>query len=286
MSSAPEPGFYVGEAAASYHQWGYLNATRLKEMDRSPLHARYETLHPKEPTKAMDEGQGLHLAVLERERFESEFVIPPDVGDRRFAEPKAKWKAFLEQVDERKQTILDPKQYSTITGMADAVLAHRLAQRVIGSKGYNEAALVWDDMATNLRCRAKIDLLRMLGGTPTAVDIKSTTDASPGAFAREVIRRGYHIQAGHYTRGLDQHFSASHHWIWLAVEKAPPHAIAVYELDLDDLRWCQKRATELAHQWAACEKTNDWPGYTPELRLLALPAWAKKSGGWGAEDVL
>jgi hypothetical protein len=102
------------------------------------------------------------------------------------------------------------------------------------------------------------------------VDLKTTTDASPAAFARSVATFRYHVQASHYLSGLH----GAERFVFIAVEKTAPYAVAVYELDAaamaagDELRQRDMRMI------ADCRATGEWPGYSDDCQTLSLPKWA------------
>jgi hypothetical protein len=52
-------------------------------------------------------------------------------------------------------------------------------------------------------------------------------DASPSGFARSIATFRYHVQASHYLTGLH----GAERFVFIAVEKTAPYAVAVYELD-------------------------------------------------------
>jgi len=117
----------------------------------------------------------------------------------------------------------------------------------------------------------------MIAGRACAIDLKTTVDASPRGFAREIARMDYHAQAGWYTLGLERVFGAPHRWLWIAVEKEAPYAVAVYELAHDDLMLGRETALRWLEQWRACERSGIWPGYGDAIQSIQLPAWARAS---------
>ena len=63
-------------------------------------------------------------------------------------------------------------------------------------------------------------------------------------------------------------------FIFLAVEKEPPYAVAVYEATHEMLHTAQKQIAPLLDVYAECLKTDVWPGYKDELQQIQLPRWA------------
>jgi len=149
--------------------------------------------------------------------------------------------------------------------MADSVHRHPAAA-VLLAQGKAEQSFWWDDASTGLRCKCRPD---WCSGS-TVVDLKTTTDASPAAFARSVATFRYHVQASHYLAGLH----GAERFVFIAVEKTAPYAVAVYELDAaamaagDELRQRDMRII------ADCRATTEWPGYGDNCQSLSLPSWA------------
>jgi len=267
-----EPGLHLALSRDGYEQIDAPNISRLKHLRRSPAHARHALLHPEPPTQAQELGQAVHLAVLERDRWEREYIAAPPC-DRRTKEGKAIWAEAMNRAEGR--TILRGEEYELCADLAAAVWSHPVAAEILRGKGVNEASLIWREGDGMAKCR--LDALRMISGRGCAIDLKTTVDASPKGFAREIARMDYHAQAGWYTLGLERVFGAPHRWLWIAVEKEPPYAVAVYELAHDDLMLGRETALRWLEQWRACERSGIWPGYSDAIQSIQLPAWARAS---------
>ena len=78
-------------------EYNALDAVRrsaLWEMRKSPAHYLYKVTHPEEPTPALLFGVAAHMAVLEPERFQAEYIVAPKI-DRRTKEGKEAWTALM-----------------------------------------------------------------------------------------------------------------------------------------------------------------------------------------------
>jgi hypothetical protein len=80
---------------------------------------------------------------------------------------------------------------------------------------------------------------------------------------------GYHVQAAHYLNGLE-----AEKFIFIAVEKSYPFAVAVYELDASALLEGGSLAFRDLRRIATCRGLDEWPGYSQEITTLSLPMWA------------
>jgi hypothetical protein len=99
--------------------------------------------------------------------------------------------------------------------------------------------------------------------------VKTTEDASPAGFARSVATFRYHVQAAHYLAGTQ-----GKRFVFIAIEKKAPFAVAVYELDPVSLEVGEiaRMADLLTYQM--CDSSGQWPGYGNEIAPLTLPSWA------------
>ena len=247
---------------ADYHADPAVSASHLHAVAKSPYHYFSRYLNPEriapEPTAAMRLGSLVHCAVLE----------PEELGKRYGVCAPRNTKAGKEQAERMAAAGIEAVTGSDMElalAMADAVHSHQAAAELLRN-GQAEQSFWWDDSATGLRCKCRPD---WYDGT-TVVDLKTTTDASPAGFARSVATFRYHVQASHYLAGLH----GAERFVFIAVEKTAPYAVAVYELDAaamaagDELRQRDMRVI------ADCQATKEWPGYGDTCQALSLPSWA------------
>ena len=248
---------------ADYHADPAVSASHLKEIARSPYHywARYlDPLRlPVEPTPAMRFGSLVHCAVLESDQLQSRYGV---CGPRNT-------KAGKEQAEQMAAAGIEAVTASdmlTANRIADSVRSHPAAAALL-AKGKAEQSFWWDDLPTGLRCKCRPDWYQ----GSTVVDLKTCTDASPAAFARSVATYGYHLQAAHYLAGLH----GAERFVFIAVEKTSPYAVAVYELDAAALAAGRTMRDNAMATIATCKATDSWPGYgDTSVQTLSLPGWA------------
>ena len=246
---------------AEYHARPEISSSILSKMARSPLHARaYIDGERKGPTAAMLVGTAVHTAVLEPRRFSAEYAVFQ--GDRRTKEGKARY----DEIKESGATIISAADNEIITSMTTAISQHPMAEMLL-SDGIHEASVFWTDKHTGLNCRARPDSWSR--NRELIVDLKTCEDASPSGFARSVANYRYHLQAAHYSAG-----TGCTRFIFLAIEKQPPFAIAAYELDADAFRAGMELRSRLLAMYASCQEFCIWPGYSDDIMSLSLPKWA------------
>lgn len=243
----------------------------LKKFSRSALHAQYAITHPPEPSVAMEFGNAVHLAVLEPDRFSSECAVAPAV-DRRTKEGKATWAAF--QAENVGATILTQDQFTACAAMRDAVWNHPVACEMLSGIGHAEVGVIWKDAETERPCKGLIDRLGEFDGWTWVIDLKTCQDASPKEFAKTVANQGYHAQASMLLDGCNTVAPRERRFAWIAVEKEPPHAVAIYEAPLVMVAAGQVLYRKWLSAFISAKEHNYWPGYPPDIQLLELPKWA------------
>lgn len=218
----------------------------LKHMALSPAHYRYRLDHPFD-SFAMRLGRLTHTLALTPESP----VVVFD-GSRR----GAAWKEFEKAHDG--EEVYTAEEFETARAMADAVLADPVARAAME----DEAASVEQEVRWTLAGRN-------CGGRPDwfnaqrVLDLKSTTDAHPERFLRQVLRLGYHAQAAWYMEGIAAAGLADPREATIvAVESKPPHAVTVFELAPSLLLAGRKLCRLWFEQLLVCERSGEWPGYS------------------------
>lgn len=275
--SAPitEPGVYDLPADV-YHadpvEGGSLSSTGARRLlDMPPKRWRYEQEHPSAPTAAMVLGTAVHTMVL-------------GAGPKVARVESSSWqtkvaKAAKAEAKEAGQVALLAADYERAEAMAAAVLDHPVASALFDpARGRAEQALVWRDDDTGVWRRALVDHLphEATNGVHILADLKTTEDAAPSvrAVGKSVAKFGYHQQAAWYLDGYRALRGGDPGFVFVFVEKHPPHLVSVIELDQPALivgAELNRRAMEI---WRDCREAGVWPGHSPEIELVGLPAWA------------
>ena len=264
MKFAPniEGKFYDLEEAI-YRQAPGINISNLKLMGRSPAHYWAKlNAPPITPTPAMVFGTLVHRACLEPEKLKGSFAVKPSDMDFRGKEGKT-WR------DSQTVPIIDAEQASALTQIAEQIQKHEFAGDIL-KNAYCEVSQFKRREGSGLMLKGRIDAYTMHEDYETLVDIKTTDDASPGAFSRTIANFGYAEQAAFY---LD--LTGATRFYFIAVEKAPPYAIAIYKLDAKSIETGREKNNRNLDLLEMCEKTGQWAGYFEGIQEIKLPAWAK-----------
>lgn len=273
VSFIANPGVYELPADV-YHrdpvQGGSLTSSGARRLlDMPPARWRHEQEHPPAPTPAMILGTAVHSMTL----GVGEKVVKVDADDWRTKAAKAA-KAEAETAG---HVPLLREDYARAEAMAEAVLSHPVAGALFDpARGRPEQTLVWQDEELKVWRRAMVDHLPHDDGRrPILADLKTTTDASPREVSKTVAKWGYHCQAAWYLDGYRALWEGSDPaMLFVFVEKAAPYLVSVVELDRHALAVGAELNRRALHIYAECRATGVWPGHSPEIELIALPAWA------------
>lgn len=265
-----------GMSNAEYHSSEGLNNSTLSSLAKSPAHCYALHLAPDRPkrtaTPAMMAGTLAHCAILEPSEMDRRFAIKPDGLDLRTKAGK-EWSDCI------------PGGVETITrGHADTANSQRAAvfdvpelADLLGS-GEAEQSAFWTDPATGILCKCRPDWVHRLGdGRVILLDVKTTTDADPKAFAKTVLQYGYHRQAAWYSNGYERAANVQvMAFVFAVVTNAYPFLAAACVLDEQFQALGADDCRELLDEYAECKRSGYWPGFTG-MNVVQAPAWALPS---------
>ena len=292
----------------NYHADPGIGSSVLRrQYTKSHRHAT----HPVEVNDAMRLGSWAHMAILEPQRWADvrdlqaphpDLYYRHDTAARMLADGadeadiidaidvKADTaRGYLDLSDVRSQaafydehgTDIDTPDDDTIEqveGIRDAVLEFMDAgdHDLLLDRGTPELSIFWDDAETGRRCKGRIDSVARTGDDRSiVVDLKITgRDVRKHGFERMIGRRAYHIQAGHYARGLEACGAAVDRWLWLAVEKSAPYGVKLYQLADADLAAARDSAAATLRAFDAAERSDDYDGYSTTIETIHVPDWA------------
>jgi len=246
-----------------------ISASDLKYIvpPRTPAHYLANVVErrvAKTETKAMLLGTLAHLAILEPNKLDGAFVVRP-AGMTFTTKEGKEWKAAQSDTP-----ILDQSEADTLYGMRDAVAAHEAASALLKGADY-EVSLWAEHPTTGLPIKGRVDAL----GAGIIADVKTCEDASPSGFAASAARLFYDLSAAHYMGLADLCGRPADTFWWIAVEKAAPYAVAVYQPSEEIMARGMRLAEQALARIAACCEAQEWPAY-PASAVLQFPAWALK----------
>jgi len=248
----------------AYHNHPSISKSGLDLINRSIAHYEYRT--PFEPTRHMEIGTAIHAAIFEYERYKKDYILLPNVKDRRASEYKQAVKAAGTS-----ELVLVGHESDKVNGMYQSVSLNSDAMQLL-SDGYPELSVFALCPTTGLRLRCRFDFLSK---GDQAIDLKKTQDVRYDKFQRSIGSYRYHVQDAFYTyvAALAGIVVSSFHF--LAVEEQPPHANKIYTLDDEAKAVGEREFKRDLEAYAAFKKSGGIPsGLVQESELMSLPVWA------------
>lgn len=241
-----------------YFRDSRMSSTSLIQFKRSPAHYQSYRMHGIPVTAAMAEGTIAHGWILEHSFDEN--LLDEKIKSTIVKDGKVR---------------IGHNAWEHIQKMKESVYAHPAASKLL-TNGQAEMA-VFGTIA-DVECKAKPDYLRQKD--LVCVELKTTQNASPEAWSRNVANWSYHIQAAFYLMVLFAH-SEDLNWndwnyVWIAVEKTPPYAVGVYMPSDRMMAQAMMEVEALLESYKICISDNYWPAYSSGIVEIDLPRWAQK----------
>lgn len=263
-----KPGIYLNMPNEDYHAGPGISKSGLWTIQtQSPAHYKFAV---REEKSYFDFGDACHKAILEPNEFEAKVVRGPD--DRR----GNKWKDQLEGCTLDGKLLLTAGDYDAVLAFRDVIHGDSWLNSIItGGKPMIEASGYAIDAETGELRRVRPDLYRE--DLEIILDVKSSQSAHPDAFARSVINYGYHAQEAFYSDTWADIGKPVSAFAFLAFEKKPPYAFAIYELPpsiVEEGRALMRQALDTYH---SCRERNEWPSYGGGVQELEFKRWAYRA---------
>lgn len=249
-----------------------VNWSTLKVLGKSPAHyLQRMTGEEAEDTEARQRGRVLHMAVFEPERFARSVVVYPE---RRAGK---EWDAF--RAKHAGKEIITSRMLDAATAIAASARNNPMSAKYLAG-GRAEHTIQWRYESPSIehveghsfQCKGRLDFLAECGAI---VDLKSTRDASPTGFAREVLKYEYHCQAAFYADGYEAMTGVRLPFVIVAVESVAPFVVQVFRVPDDVLELGRERYQQLLAYLSVCRRESRWPGYAETEVELVLPRWAR-----------
>jgi exodeoxyribonuclease VIII len=209
-------------------------------------------------------GSAVHALVLEPEKN----LVLRGPEDRR----GNKWKEAQLAADIDCQILLTEGDYDLAQTIADPIINHEVVKAWVSAADFvAEASFFATDPQTGVKIKCRPDGFLLADGL--AFDIKTTRDASPDGFPREIRNYNYDLQAAFYLRCLRAAGYKADTFIFVCVEKEPPHAVCLHVLTERYLAAADLRVTETLEKISKAEATNTFKTGWPLFNHIDLPRW-------------
>lgn len=273
-------GVHFGIPESVYRADPSISQSLLKEFGEYSTPAHFLVRDPKKATADMEFGTVVHAAVLTPNKFRESYYLRPDEYE---AEVKGKpvkkpWhggagecKTWLAMhADRPVMTKDDLENVAKIKARLESLEPFASALR----HGKTEVAFFKKDEETGLMLKCRVDLIsEAQDGTTWLFDLKKVQsgEATHEAFGKSCVSYGYDIQASFYLE-----VTGASKFVFVPFDDDKPFDACCYEPDAEMLNIGRAKWHSLLNRYAACVKSNDWPGYQSGLQRLSLPQWATK----------
>lgn len=249
-----------------YEELKALNYSGAKQILISPSHYQAWLKAEQEDTPALRFGRLVHLASLEPQVFDRTVRVMPEC-DRRTKEGKAIFEAFAATLRPDEESI-KKDEMDKVLAVAESAQAG-IEKVCSGVEGARLVEHTYTGTYEGTPIKGRPDLVVAGSDSTIVLDVKTTTDASPKAFARDLYNFKYHLQAAWYCR-----LTGAKEFFFIAVEKEPPYAFAIYRLDEEGLELGRKLMASACLTYRECTLFGAWPSYPSEVQTISLPKWA------------
>lgn len=270
-----EPGVYElteDEYHADPVKGGSLSSTGARALlpPSCPARFHHDRVNGRADTAAFDHGHAAHALVL---------GIGAPIASLPFNDRRTNaYKDAVRQARTAGMTPLLAKDAEQVEDMAGALRAHPVAGPLFARPGMAELSLVYRDHDSGVMCRVRIDWMPNVDPDSRVliVDYKTTTDAHPAAFARTMVKYGYHQQGPFYCDGITA-LGLDHcrepQFVLVAQEKTPPYLVTVGAPTPRALEWGRVLNRKARDIYRECVEADHWPGYSDAIEPLDIPGW-------------
>ena len=260
-------GFFYKLSFEDYASVPALNGSSIVHMRRSPMSYRHQKDNPTAPSPAMELGTITHRMILEPELV-GQIAVWGAQPDQKVRNGKA-WEQF--QFDHQDQTILTVEDFKACTAMALAARRHAPIREYADAFGPTEVSMFWRHPYTRRRYKARLD--KIVPGTHTIFDLKTTRDCHSYKFGGQAYALGYYIKLALYWQGYRELTGVEPSVRIGAIDSKPPHESVVYRVSRDVIMQGIEELDQLVARLDECEMSGCWPPeYEGETDLI-LPAW-------------
>jgi exodeoxyribonuclease VIII len=246
-----------------------LNYSGAKEILKSPAHYQAWLKAEDEDTDALRIGRLVHLASLEPQVFDRQVRVMPEC-DRRTKDGKAVYEAFVATLKEGEECIKQ-KEMDLILGIAESAQCG-IEKIADGKARVRVMEQVVTGKCEGIDIKGRPDLILHDSEGAIIIDVKTTADASPDAFSKDVAKFKYHLQAAFYM-----HMTGAKSFYFVAVEKKKPFAWAIYFLDEKTLEQGRQMMRSACLTYRESSLYNTWPGYVSVPKEISIPSYALRA---------
>jgi PDDEXK-like uncharacterized protein DUF3799 len=259
----------VNMSHADYLAHKSYGASDLIKMSRSFAHWKWCKENPEKPGRPLVVGSATHLMLQSRVTMHPELIHE---GVLIYRDGSSLTKGFKQfQADNPLKYCLDETETALCTKLTDALMNNEEVMSYI-KDAVPESTIMANYPLTSVGCKVRPDWLHMKRGL--SINIKTTNDATEGAFMYAAKDYGYEFQSAMYCSILSEEFGRSFDEIHILVEKTEdnePPPIEIYSFGDDTIAFAKSQIALIMERIPECEKTGLWPMNKSYLNQIDLP---------------
>jgi hypothetical protein len=273
-------GVWLDLDAETYHKAPGVSQSRLKEFDAYASPRHYRARKPRAATPDMEFGTICHTALLEPLNLPRAYHVRPDEYP---AEGKGGsiLKPWHGQSTWCKNWLESHSDRPIITAEREACI-ERIVERVNAlpefgaalAHGQREVSYFKRDPVTGLLCKCRCDVLATDNeGVTWVFDLKKvqTGEGRRTAFQRQVMDRGYHVQAASYL-----HITGASRFVFVPFDDDEPFDAIQWEPDAEMLSLGLMEYRRMLDAFSRAIPNDFQDGYAGGIHQLGLPNWARR----------
>lgn len=263
-------GIYPDVPELDYHSGrfgprGSVSSTEAKRLLDCPALYKWQKENPTPPNAAFDFGHTVHGMVLGTGL--DIYVHNHD---------SLHTKAAMEDTTAargRGQVPMSRADYARAEDAYQAVMNHPTAAALFAS-GIPEQSIYTIDQETGLWMRGRIDwTTRDADGRTVLVDLKTTRNPRPTAWARDAANLDYAVQAAWYLTQWKAITDEDADFVHVLVGVTAPHLVSVVRMDKFFLAAGYARMRRALDILDMCQVFSTWPAYGDGITQITPPAW-------------
>lgn len=233
---------------------------------------------PKKPTTEMVVGKAVHAMCLEGKTVDEVVVrYPLDCYKKNGHLNPTPARAYEAQVPDR--MVVRDRDYEAIMDISANVLNSPLNGLLTDPAAIFEQTYIWNDKATGLPCRCRVDFALDVGTHVMAYDLKNTALFYPAAFKRVARRLRYWLQDAHYSEALEDHFGKPVKFKFWLIETTSPFRLRCVEYDTPSRDMARTWRSRIMKELAGCLHTRKWDdAWLKETTTLSVAPWDEEIG--------
>ncbi len=241
-----------------------LNQSGAKELLKSPAHYQAYLNRTQEDSKALRVGTAVHKLALEGlDAYNATHAIAPEV-DKRTKDGKQAWQDFV-TANEGK-SILTAEEGALVDAVANSAAACMKANGIVLSR----TEVMFTAFIGDTLVKCAIDGISDDG---YIYDLKTCEDASAHGFLQAVRKYKYALQAYFYRHAVESAYKCRVlGFRFIAVEKEPPYAHAVYELGPELMTQAAFDFEKALTLYKECTASGNWPAYPQQITTIDIAA--------------